>query len=174
MEKIINDFPNYKINNLGQVFSNYKYKTNIPCNTWREVKPILDKGTGYYIVTLVNNGVRKNQSIHRLLAQNFIPNPLNKPQVNHIDCNKQNNALSNLEWVTAKENSRHAVDNGLCDEGRKKQEVAIIQYDLQGNTVAEHVSIHEAGRTTGIAWQNISKVVRGIRKTAGGYHWSYK
>lgn len=174
MEKIINDFPNYKINNLGQVFSNYKYKTNIPCNTWREVKPILDKGTGYYIVTLVNNGVRKNQSIHRLLAQNFIPNPLNKPQVNHIDCNKQNNALSNLEWVTAKENSRHAVDNGLCDERRKKQEVAIIQYDLQGNTVAEHVSIHEAGRTTGIAWQNISKVVRGIRKTAGGYHWSYK
>lgn len=173
MEKIINDFPNYKINNLGQVFSNYKYKTAIPCNTWREVKPVLDKGTGYYLVTLVNNGVRKNQYIHRLLAQNFIPNSLNKPQVNHIDGNKQNNALSNLEWVTAKENSRHAVDIGLCDERRKKQEVAIIQYDLQGNTVAEHVSIHEAGRTTGIAWQNISKVVRGIRKTAGGYHWSY-
>lgn len=174
MDIEIQGFPNYRINKQGQVFSNYKYKTNIPCDTWREVKPVLDKGVGYYLVTLVNQGKRSNKHIHRLLATHFIPNPFNKPQVNHIDGNKQNNALSNLEWVTSQENSRHAVDMGLCDDRRQKQEVAILQYDLDDNLVAEHVSLHEAGRTTGIAWQNISKVVRGVRPRAGGYTWKYK
>ena len=174
MDTEIQGFPNYRINKQGQVFSNYKYKTNIPCDTWREVKPVLDKGVGYFIVTLTNQGKRSNKFIHRLLATHFIPNPLNKPQVNHIDGNKQNNDLSNLEWVTSQENSRHAVDTGLCDERRQKQEVAILQYNLKGNFVAEHVSLHEASRTTGIAWQNISKVVRGVRPRAGGYTWKYK
>lgn len=174
MDIEIQGFPNYRINKQGQVFSNYKYKTNIPCDTWREVKPVLDKGVGYYLVTLSNQGKKSNKHIHRLLATHFIPNPLNKSQVNHIDGNKQNNDLSNLEWVTSQENSRHAVDIGLCDDRRQKQEVAILQYDLDGNLVAEHVSLHEAGRTTGIAWQNISKVVRGVRPRAGGYTWKYK
>ena len=174
MDIEIQGFPNYRINKQGQVFSNYKYKTNIPCDTWREVKPVLDKGVGYYLVTLSNQGKKSNKHIHRLLATHFIPNPLNKKQVNHIDGNKQNNDLNNLEWVTPQENARHAVDTGLCDDRRQKQEVAILQYDLKGNFVAEHVSIHEAGRTTGIAWQNISKVVRGVRPRAGGYTWKYK
>lgn len=174
MDIEIQGFPNYRINKQGQVFSNYKYKTNIPCDTWREVKPVLDKGVGYYLVTLSNQGKKSNKHIHRMLATHFIPNPLNKKHVNHIDGNKQNNDLSNLEWVTPQENARHAVDIGLCDDRRQKQEVAILQYDLDGNFVAEHVSLHEAGRTTGIAWQNISKVVRGVRPRAGGYTWKYK
>ena len=174
MEVGIQGFPNYRINKLGQVFSNYKYKTNIPCDTWREVKPVLDKGNGYYLVTLSNQGKKSNKYIHRLLATHFIPNPLNKPQVNHIDGNKQNNVLSNLEWATSQENSKHAVDTGLCDARRQKQEVAVLQYDLNGNLVREHVSLHEAGRATNIAWQNISKVVRGLRPRAGGYIWKYK
>ena len=168
-------FPMYKIGKGGEVFSLYKPKTNKIGTEWNQIQPVLDKGTGYYLVTLVNNGKRKNQFIHRLIAYHFITNPESKPQVNHKDGNKQNNAIDNLEWVTAQENSRHAVDTGLCDARRKAQEVCILQFEKDGTTlVAEHVSLHEAGRITRVHWQNISKVCRGIRHTAGGYHWKYK
>ena len=174
MDIEIQNFPNYRINKKGQVFSNFKYKTNIPCDTWRELKPVLDKKVGYFLVTLVNQGKKSNKHLHRLLATHFIQNPLNKKHVNHIDGNKQNNDLSNLEWTTPQENSQHAVNIGLCDERRKKQETAILQYDLNGNFIVEHASLHEAGRATKVAWQNISKVVRGFRTHAGGYVWKYK
>ena len=174
MEKLITNFPNYKIDNNGNVFSRYKFKTGTVHDEWRPVKPVLDKATGYYLVTLVHEDVRKNQFIHRLLAQNFIPNPEGKPQVNHIDGVKTNNQLSNLEWVTAKENAQHAVRIGLCDERTKAQSVPVLQLDVDGELVAKHPSIHEAGRATGIAWQNISKVVRGLRPKAGGFRWQYE
>lgn len=172
--KPIKDFPNYRIFPDGRVESCYKFKTDIVSDNWREVKHVLDKGIGYYIVTLVHEGRRRNCFIHRLLATHFIPNPENKPQVNHIDGNKQNNSLTNLEWVTARENAVHAVKYGLCDGRTAACSKAIIQETVDGIFVAEYVSLHEAGRTTGIAWQNISKVVRGIRPKAGGYAWRYK
>lgn len=173
IESIIEGFPNYKINSNCKVFSRYKYKTNIVTTEWREVKHVLDTGVGYKLITVVHNGMRKNKHIHRLMALAFIPNPSNKPCVNHIDGNKQNNILSNLEWCTHKENAQHAVKTGLCDNNRKKQEVAILQLK-HGKVITEHVSLHEAGRSTSIAWQNISKVVRGLRKSAGGFQWEYK
>lgn len=172
--KTIENFPNYVIDVNGNVYSRYKFKTSIVCDEWRAVKPVLDKGVGYFIVTLVHEGIRKNQFIHRLLAQNYIPNPLNKAQVNHIDGNKQNNALSNLEWVTPKENAQHAVRIGLCDTRTLNQSVGVIQMNLDGSFNAKYMSLHEAERSTGIAWQNISKVVRGLRKTAGGFSWKYE
>jgi hypothetical protein len=62
---------------------------------------------------LFKNGIRHNFQIHRLVAATYIDNPLNKPQVNHIDGNKSNNHVSNLEWVTQSENIRHAINTGL-------------------------------------------------------------
>ena len=68
---------------------------------------------GYKGVILTKNGKRTNKKLHRLVAEVFIENPFNKPQVNHIDCDKTNNKVTNLEWVTGSENIIHAVKNGL-------------------------------------------------------------
>ena len=176
MEKIIEEFPSYTINMEGTVRSTSVRKTCKVTGKSQPLKHVLDRGNGYYLVTLVDPEThkRKNQFIHRLLAQAFIPNPENKPQVNHIDANKQNNALSNLEWVTSKENSVHAVGMGLCDARRMAAEVAVIQMDDDFNVIAEHVSIHEAGRDTGVAWTNIWKVCNGHRPRAGTFRWKYK
>lgn len=156
------------------MFSKYKPNSSKESDSWKELQQVLHKGTGYYLVTLCNNGLRKNQFIHRLLALHFVPNPENKPQVNHIDGNKQNNALTNLEWVTSKENSIHAVKMGLCHSRIEATQVSIQKFSLSGDLLAEYVSLHEAGRANSVAWQNIWKVANGRRKTAGGFVWKYK
>jgi len=174
VEFIISDFPEYKINDKGVVFSSYKYKTNKICNEWRPLKQVLDTKIGYYLVTLVNSTTknRSNQFIHRLLAKAFIPNPEGKPQVNHIDGDKTNNSLDNLEWCTAKENSQHAVSLGLTTH--KHCEIPIAQCDIKTHEVIRKFkSGAEAQKNTGIPRQNISKVVRGKRMGAGGYYWKY-
>ena len=175
MEKVINEFPAYRINRNGEIFSCYKPKTAIVTDQWQLLQPVLDKGTGYFLVTLVHSRIRKNLRVHRLLAQHFIANPENKAQVNHIDGNKQNNTLSNLEWVTPKENAQHAVRTGLCDQRIEACSVLVVQLTKDAQTVlAEFTSLHEAGSRTNTAWQNIWKVCAGRRKTAGGYCWKYK
>ena len=103
MTKIITDFPNYSINTDGIVVNTV---TNITKKAW------LGKN-GYYHVDLYHNNLNKKVAIHRLLALHFIPNPDNKRTVNHIDGDKTNNALSNLEWASDSENIQHAYDNDL-------------------------------------------------------------
>lgn len=102
-EKIIPGFEDYKINELGKI-------TNI--KTGRVLRTYLVK-SGYVITGLWKNKKCISKKVHRHLAKAFIPNPLNLPQVNHIDGNKTNNSLDNLEWCTAKHNSNHAHKNGL-------------------------------------------------------------
>lgn len=99
----ISKFPNYVISDDGRV------KNMV---TGRELKPI-QESTGYSHVTLCNDGKHHQTSIHRLVAQTFIPNPNNKPMVNHIDGDKANNRVDNLEWCTQSENMRHAYRTGL-------------------------------------------------------------
>jgi hypothetical protein len=161
----------YAINPEGEVLShgvpNTRYKEP------RKLKHVLDKGIGYYIVTLARKGVgRRNYFIHRLLATHFLPNPENKAHVNHIDGDKTNNSLSNLEWATPQENSQHAYRTGLSTSDAT--DVAVVQVDLAtGQVLHEFKSIHEAGRNTGVQWQNIWKVCNGRRRSAGGYSWAY-
>lgn len=165
----LQDYPNYAITRSGQVYSKSKSRDFDVC-----LKQVLDKGTGYYIVTLyAYPKPRKNQFVHRLLAQTFIPNPDNKPQVNHIDGNKMNNTLSNLEWVTSAENTQHAVDLGLITFDYCEKPIIQVCKST-GKDLATFKSGREAHRQTGIAFQNISKVLTGKRKSAGGYEWKYK
>jgi len=183
MEWIIPEFPNYKINKERVVFSKRKgyreYKNGpwIVEENWKPLKQVLDKGVGYYLVSTVNydtegNRTKKNQFIHRLLGKAFIPNPGNKAHINHIDGNKTNNSLDNLEWATEQENTQHAVDTRLMTF--EHSEKAIIQMTNNYEIIAEFKSAREATEKTGIAYQNISKVVRGIRPRAGGFRWKYK
>ena len=87
----------YWIDNLGNIY-----------NSRKQLKTYFTK-TNYECIKLVKDGIRHNHSIHRLVAETFIPNPYNKSEVNHIDGNKSNNHYSNLEWVTAKENTEHSL-----------------------------------------------------------------
>jgi hypothetical protein len=99
----IKDFENYLITKDGDIYRNI---------TYRKLKCSSDKN-GYLKIRLLNKSGRKSMFLHRLLAIQFIPNPLNKPFINHIDGNKSNNKLNNLEWCTHKENMKHAWDNNL-------------------------------------------------------------
>lgn len=100
--KVLDLFSGYTIREDGQVISRFG----------RVVKPQLSKN-GYVRLELWERGTGKKHLLHRLLAGAFLPNVENKPQVNHIDGNKQNNAIENLEWVTQSENQIHAYRSGL-------------------------------------------------------------
>lgn len=115
-------------------------------NKWgREVKP--DKnGKGYLRVHIVG----KKRFIHRMVAEKYIPNPENKPQVNHIDGNKTNNNVENLEWVSNYENRKHAIAHGLNNHGEKcgtakltLEEAKFIKYhpDIPAKKLAEKYNV---------------------------------
>lgn len=97
----------YQVSNLGNVRSLDRFD-GVHDRKGTKIKPNL-KQNGYLQVGLRKHNKRKWFGVHRLVATYFLRNPNNKPQVNHIDCNKQNNNVSNLEWVTGKENQEHAV-----------------------------------------------------------------
>lgn len=113
----------YQVSNLGRVRSVYR---TVKYSDGRKyvyegkiIKPTKNKNRGNYLyVTLSYNQKRVFKSLHRLVAETFIKNVGDKPEVNHIDGDKGNNKVSNLEWVTSKENSEHAVKNGLLPSGQ--------------------------------------------------------
>lgn len=105
MYKVIKEYPNYAISESGTII-NLKTK---------QIKSQYVGSTGYYMVSFSKCNKSKPNRVHRLLATAFIPNPNNKPHVNHKDGNKLNNCLTNLEWVTHKENMKHAFENGLAN-----------------------------------------------------------
>lgn len=124
---------------------------------------------GYARVPLQRGLPRKKMyRVHRLVAENFIPNPEDKPVVNHLNGVRNDNRKSNLEWATVSENNRHMY---LTNRGTKAKEV--FQYDLNGNFIKRFDSPIDAEKETGIARQNISKVGRGLRNHAGGFFWTY-
>lgn len=175
--QIIKEFPRYMIDMHGNVYSCITGRGKKAINSGviqRQLKPALDT-TGYLVVNLTDGTRKVNRSIHRLLAITYLPNPNQHPHVNHKDGVQTNNNLDNLEWVSVASNTWHAIDMGMTNPRTRHPAMAeVVQKDMIGNTLRVYLSLHDAGRESGIAWQNISKVCRGLRKTAGGFRWEFK
>lgn len=157
----------YRVTDKGEVITLIGRYKNI-----KYLKQSSDRG-GYRIVVLVKNGVLKTKTVHRLVAEAFMGK--SKLCVNHIDGNKSNNRLENLEFVTHKENMAHATSNGLLVRNfeaiaiKKRKRVAMIK---DGVVVKEFVSAHEAARQTGYSRGNISTGCRDGKRFYG-YEWRY-
>ncbi len=122
---------------------------------------------GYLRIALCVNKVSKKYTVHRLVALSFIPNPKNKEYVNHIDGDKLNNCVNNLEWATHNENETHAFNNNL------KQRKTVVQYDMNNNKLNEFTSAYAASLSTKIARSSIFECCNGKLNTAGNYIWKF-
>lgn len=122
--------------------------------------------SGYYRHIELRYGINKNVLIHRLVAEAFIPNPLNLRCVNHKNEIKTDNRAENLEWCTQRYNL-------LYGKNATQRNQRIIQYDLQGNALKIWESMKEASENLNIGAEGISACCRGKHKSSGGYVWTY-
>ena len=166
--RVINNFPNYSVSNLGNV------KNNITNKIMRQNV----KG-GYKNISLTNDKKRTSCKVHRLVALSFIPNPDNKPTVNHKDKNKCNNVLDNLEWMTTEEQMQHK-SIGLVYKSNKNRQIYRLSKDDE--ILNFFNSIEDAGKwtfdnklTTSIhnGRNAISNCVNGLSKTAYNFKWKF-
>ena len=158
----------YQVSNKGKVKSLYDGRHKI----FREkiLKP-QKNGWGYLFVRLSKEGSNKMYTVHRLVLMTFDPNPdMENLQVNHIDEDKTNNRLENLEWVTCKENCNYGTHN---DRVAEKLSLPIVQLTLDGKYIRSYKSSHEAEREGGFHPGNIIQCCKGKRKTHKGYKWQY-
>ena len=137
---------------------------------------------GYVRVSFENKclGGVVRTTVHRLVAEAFIPNPDNLPEVNHIDSNRANNHVSNLEWVTHSDNMKHAYAKGTTREPLRKHSIETRKKVTNNETCFESISkaaewlVESCGiKNKESAISGISSVCRGKRKSFGGYEWSY-
>lgn len=175
----------YQISNSGRVKSMKKTVSNKgsyggTCTYHSKILKTYIDTTGYEIVVLSNSNKKTTKRIHRLLAETFIPKVDGKCFVNHIDGNKLNNSIENLEWCTHQENIQHAWDNKLISIGNRnkkginnKKSIKVDQYTKDNLFIKRWDCIRDVERELKIANQNISKCCKGIYKTCGGYIWKY-
>lgn len=169
----------YVVSNDGQVKSLFRYK--------RTLKQSVGKH-GYCTVELFKNGKSKRLLVHRITAQAFIPNPNCFPQINHIDENRLNNSVNNLEWCTAKYNANHGTRNERIRQhndystNERKQIARINGKKVSKRTIQiipngieiRYESAKQASIKTGIDHSHICDAAKGKRKTAGGCRWEYE
>lgn len=161
---------NYEISNLGNVRNNYLWTGSMYIHKPHILKPHIDK-KGYKTIHIK----KKIFKVHRLVAKLFLSNYNELLQVNHIDGNKLNNNINNLEMCSCKENIEHAIINNLRNNryNRHPRSSKINQYDKNFNLLNSYSSIIEAVEKTNIASSSISQCCSLKRKTAGGYIWRY-
>lgn len=178
MEEIWKDIKGYEglymISSYGNVKSlNYK-------GTGREgiLTPFIDnrEGKGYLRVTLCKNGKKKRFQVHRLVAEAFIPNPHNLPEVNHKSEIKSQNNVENLEWCDAQYNMNYGTARERTVEKTTNGKLSrqVFQYDLDNNLINVFPSGKEVQRKLGYLQGNISSCCLGRLKTYKGFIWRYK
>lgn len=173
----INGFEGYEISSKGRLKAKERkvvYKDG-RVGTFKEriLKPMLTK-KGYHKYHLSSNekeGYRTSKLSHRLVAEAFIPNPDNKPQVNHMDGDKLNNDYRNLEWVTNDENHKHKLENGLTPTTHTPKRVG--KFTLDGELLQTFDSIYEAAKSVDSKQWLVSRVVNGQRKSFKGFSWRF-
>lgn len=164
----------YQVSNLGRVKSLKRKTINNRCFKERILKTGLET-VGYYSVVLCKEK-QKTKTIHRLVAETFIPNPNNYPCVNHKNGIKTDNRIENLEWCTYRENTKHAIDVIQTNKGpvgNKNHCKQISQYDLQHNFIRKWDSLTSASKYLNITPSAISQCLNNKNETAGGYIWKY-
>ena len=159
----------YQVSNIGRIKSLARETRNGSCKKEKILKTQIDK-KGYLTIDLRKNKQRKSYKVHRLVALAFIQNLDNKPQINHIDGNKRNNKIENLEWCTNSENQIHSYKNNLKETKR------IIQYDLKGNFIKEWESAIEVSKYYNIHYSRIYRCCNNEYgcKTCKNFVWKYK
>lgn len=166
----------YEVSNLGRVWSIERIDSGGVKRGGHFMSFTSDKG-GYLRCKLTKNGKCKIMLVHRLVAMAFIQNPNSLPQINHIDENKQNNVVSNLEWCDSayninygsrKEKVRAKALNGICSK-------PVAQYSIDGVLIKVYPSLNEAARQTGLGIGNLNSCClnKPHYKTCGGCIWKY-
>jgi len=174
----------YEISDLGRVRS----LNRIDARGWRRKGRILQPSThknGYLLVCLYKDGISETRIVHRLVAEAFIPNPENKPEVSGVDGVIVSNAAKDLAWCDRKEvlfdrgvlhRSMSHEKWGTGEPVKKSVEARrrpVIQYDKNGSEITSYPSVMIAERKTGVKNSNIIKVCRNKLKSAGGFMWKY-
>ena len=171
--KQIEEFPRYMVSNLGRIFSYTNPKKP------KMLRPSPD-GFGYKQVALMKDGKRITKKVARLVAQAFIPNPLDKPQVDHIIPISEGGTdeMSNLRWATASENQRNQRTykklKARLQQMAVERSYGVYAYDKQYNQVSAFTSTAEAARQLGLSQGNISSCCQGSLPTYKGLIWSYE
>lgn len=168
--KQIDDLPRYSVTEDGQIWDNKK-EHFVP-------QHIRNKKKGYLGVSLSDNGKYVQRSVHRLVAQAFIPNPNGLPMVNHKDEDPSNNRKSNLEWCDAQYNNTYGTrlqKSSTSQRNRPDCSKPVNQYDKDGNLIAQFPSAIEVERQTKIRNSQICAVCnhKPSHHTAGGYLWRW-
>ena len=159
-EDLIGYEESYQISDKGRIFTKRRLDGN-RLIYGRELHPIVTQD-GYLKVGLTKKGETKKFYLHRLVAQHFICNPNNLPQVNHKDGNKFNNDVSNLEWCTKEQNQEHAVRNTLMQHGEARPSAKLSEKDvLEIYQLKGVLSAREIGERYGVSKNTINVILRG-------------
>lgn len=161
--RIIEEFPRYSVSSTGSVRN----------NTTGRILKASKNSIGYLYVDLYFGGNHKVIAVHRLVAKAFIENPQNKDCIDHIDTNKENNNVSNLRWVTHRENTNNppTLEAVVSRAGKAPKAVQQLEGD---KLIAEYDSISEAANKLGFSGSCISRCCLGKRKTYRGYNWRFR
>lgn len=169
----------YEVSNFGRVRSLDRhiirhYKSHDKLTTWKGRMMALHlRRDGYPIVDLYKNHKRYGYAVHRLVAIAFVPNPYNRPEVDHINTIRTDARACNLRWVNRSENNKNPITNKRMSEANKGRGAKpVSQYDKTGNLIAEYPSIRAAAKATGFHVLTISNNVKG-KHINPKYNWKY-